>query len=268
MKHKPFKDHRPITARPAFRLVDLLEESVGYVLCWRLPFHSLTLHLHDNDDDPSWIESGGRRTLLSSGVLFFKAAGTPVRVRYTHANRHLSIHFRYELMPGVDVLSGTRGCFRVDDRDGAISAKVKSVFDDPDPVRRHAAAESAALDAILQSWPVGSFPDLMHVAPYAEALRDVADSVTARTGVPGLAGSLGVQTGHFARWFNARLGMRPRDWLGRAIFDRAVSMLADDRRTIRDIALTLEFSDEFHFSRFFKRFSGISPSQFRLRFRQ
>ena len=40
-------------------------------------------------------------------------------------------------------------------------------------------------------------------------------------------------------------------------------MLSDPRRTVRDVAYALEFSDEFNFSRFVKRRSGYSPTQLR-----
>lgn len=266
MENELFTRHRWITARPTFRLVDLLEQSVEYDMCWKLPYHVLSLSLTEDGHDPSWVEVDGRRTLLSAGALYFTAALTPRRIRYTAANRHMGIHFRYELFPGVDALSGVRGYFRVKDPGGVLAEKVKAVFDDLDPVRRYALAESVALEAMRPFWPARPALDLLRIAPYADALRAVADTLTAQIGVHDLAERMGFQGSHFARTFRTLLGMRPKVWLEQALFDRAISLLADRRRTIREIAYSLEFSDEFHFSRFIKRRCGQTPSQLRTRF--
>jgi AraC-like DNA-binding protein len=68
---------------------------------------------------------------------------------------------------------------------------------------------------------------------------------------------------HFPAVFRPLLGMAPQQWLEQALFARARRMLSDPRRTVRDVAYALEFSDEFNFSRFIKRRSGYSPTQLR-----
>ena len=256
-----FQDYRRITARPTFRLVHLLEESVEYDKRWNLPFHTLSLFVADDARDPSWVEVDGRRSPLSAGVLSFTAARTPMRIRYTAANRHLGIHFRYELFPGVDALSGLRGRFVVNDPGGALAAKIETVFADTDPVRRHAAAESVALEAIRPFWPERPALDLLRIAPYADVLRTVADTLDARTGVGDLAKSMGFRGTQFSRTFSSLLGMTPKQWLEQALLDRALQMLSVPGRTVKDVAYELDFSTEFNFSRFVKRLTGIPPSR-------
>ena len=256
-------NYRRITARPMFRLVHLLEETAEYDKRWNLPFHLLSLFLADDERDPSWIEVEGKRSALSAGVLAFTAARTPMRIRYAAANHHMGIHFRYELFPGVDALSGLRGRFVIDDPGGTLAEKVKSVFADTDPVRRYAAAESVALEAIHPFWPERPALDLLRLAPYADALRTVADTLDAKTGVRDLAERMGVRGTQFARTFSALLGMTPHEWLEQALLDRALAMLADPGRTVKDVAYELEFSTEFNFSRFVKRLTGLPPSRLR-----
>ena len=258
-----FHDNKQITARPEFRLVRILEETNEYDKLWKLPFHLLSLFLFDDERDPSWCEVDGKRTYLSPGVLSFTAALTPIRVRYTPANRHMGIHFRYELFPGVDALSGLRGRFIINDPDGALAAKVKAVFADTDPVRRYAAAESVALEAMRPFWPERPALDLLRLAPYADALRAVADTLDAQTGVGDLAKSMGFRGTQFSRMFSSLLGMSPHQWLEQALLDRALAMLSNPGRTVKDVAYELEFSNEFNFSRFVKRLTGLSPSRLR-----
>jgi AraC-like DNA-binding protein len=45
--------------------------------------------------------------------------------------------------------------------------------------------------------------------------------------------------------------------------DAACAMLQQPGPTMRDIAASLGFSDEFHFSRRFKQITGMSPREFR-----
>lgn len=251
--------------QPSFRLVALLEESIEYDRHWTLPFHSLALCTKENPRDPSWFElkDSGERQIAERGQVTFMAAGTPVRIRYTTANRHLAIHFRYELFPGVDVFAGLRGRFRIKDAGGALAAKIAAVFTETDSLRRFAAAESAVLDAILPFWPEHSTLDLMRLAPYEDALRDMADTLDNRTSVRDLAAHMGLPEAHFAPVFRSLVGMSPKQWLEQALFDRARRMLSDPRRTVRDVAYALEFSDEFNFSRFIKRRCGHSPTKLR-----
>lgn len=254
-----------VSIQPTFRLVALFEESTEYDRLWRLPFHSLSLCAHDNPADPSWVDlpETGERLRLIPGHVHFTAAFTPMRIRYTTENRHLCIHFRYELFPGVDVFTGLRGRFRLEEGGGPLAAKIRDLFADPDPIRRLARAEAVALEATLPFWPERPPLDMARVTPYAAALRDIRDHLDARTGVGDLAKRMGLPATRFAQTFRALLGKTPKHWLEHALFERAVSLLADPSRTIRDVAYTLEFSDEFNFSRFVKRLCGLPPSQLR-----
>ena len=253
---------------PVFRLVALFEESTEYDRLWRLPFHSLSLCVRDDPTDASWVElpETGERFTHVPGQVYFTAALTPMRIRYTNANRHLCIHFRYELFPGVDVFSGLHGRFRLGERGGPLAKKIKAVFADPDPLRRLARAEAVALEAALPLWPKHPPLDLLRVAPYEEALRAVRDTVDAQTGVGDLAARMGLSPSHFPRVFRSLLGQSPKHWLEQALFDRAHRLLGDPRRSVKEVAYALEFSTEFNFSRFIKRRCGVSPARLRAEF--
>lgn len=49
----------------------------------------------------------------------------------------------------------------------------------------------------------------------------------------------------------------------RARIDQARLLLADERLSVKDVALQLNFSSEFYFSHFFRRHAGMSPTEFR-----
>ena len=264
---KPFANWSNVASQPELRLVAMFEESAAYDRYWTLPFHALSLCVRDDPADPSWAElpAGGGRMPFAAGTVHFTAAGTPMRLRYTTANRHLCIHFRCEAFPGVDALAGVRGRFLVE-TDGPLAAAVREAFADPDPLRRLARAESAALAAALPFWPARSPVDPVRAAPFESAMREIRDTVDARTDVAALAARTGWSGTRFSRAFRSVFGMPPKRWLDCALFDRAVRLLADPARSVKDVAYALDFSTEFNFSRFVKRVSGLPPTKLRAGF--
>ena len=59
------------------------------------------------------------------------------------------------------------------------------------------------------------------------------------------------------------LGVTPHQYLVRARLRRAAGLLADEERSITDIALEVGFADLSNFVRTFHRAAGVSPTGFR-----
>jgi AraC family transcriptional regulator len=68
---------------------------------------------------------------------------------------------------------------------------------------------------------------------------------------------------HFLRLFSSVLGVTPHQYLIRSRLRRAARLLADDARSITDIALEVGFGDLSNFVRTFHRAAGVSPRTFR-----
>jgi AraC-like DNA-binding protein len=73
----------------------------------------------------------------------------------------------------------------------------------------------------------------------------------------------GLSPFHFLRLFSRVLGVTPHQYLVRARLRRAARLLADDARSITDIAFGVGFGDLSNFVRTFHRAAGVSPRQFR-----
>ena len=78
-----------------------------------------------------------------------------------------------------------------------------------------------------------------------------------------IAGEAGLSSFHFLRVFNKVLGVTPHQYLVRARLRGAARLLADDRRSITDIAFDVGFGDLSNFVRSFHRAAGVSPRGFR-----
>lgn len=98
-------------------------------------------------------------------------------------------------------------------------------------------------------------------------MRRVVDYVDANLGEPITLGDLAAAAKltrmHFAAQFRATTGLRPHEYLLRRRIAWAKELLADDDLTIVDIALTVGFQTQAHFTTVFRRFVGDTPYQWR-----
>ncbi len=79
----------------------------------------------------------------------------------------------------------------------------------------------------------------------------------------GAAREAGLSAFHFLRLFARVIGVTPHQYLLRSRLRRAASLLADEGRSITDVALGVGFADLSNFVRTFHRAAGVSPRAFR-----
>jgi AraC family transcriptional regulator len=77
------------------------------------------------------------------------------------------------------------------------------------------------------------------------------------------AREFGLSPFHFLRLFAKVLGVTPHQYLIRSRLGRAARLLADDTRSITEIALDVGFADLSNFVRTFHRVAAVSPRSFR-----
>ena len=78
-----------------------------------------------------------------------------------------------------------------------------------------------------------------------------------------LASISGVSLQHFCRVFRSKLGMRPMEYLARKRVAQAKILLGETDGRISDIAKAVGFEDQNYFGITFKKYEGISPTEYR-----
>jgi AraC-like DNA-binding protein len=98
-------------------------------------------------------------------------------------------------------------------------------------------------------------------------LKRVMEYVNAHIGDPirlaDLANAAGLTRMYFAAQFRASVGMCPHEYLIRERLKRAQNLLHEPSRTLVDVALSVGFQTQAHFTAVFRRYIGDTPHRWR-----
>jgi len=98
---------------------------------------------------------------------------------------------------------------------------------------------------------------LIRVLRYIE--MNIGESIT----LTNLAATAGLSRMYFAKQFRVSTGVRPHDFVLRKRIERAQQLLGATSDTLVEIALSVGFQTQAHFTTVFKRIAGNTPCQFR-----
>lgn len=94
-------------------------------------------------------------------------------------------------------------------------------------------------------------------------LQYVEDNLAAKVTLHHLATVAGLSRMHFAAQFRAAVGLRPHEYLLKRRIERAQELLRQADVSLVDVAFTVGFQTQAHFTTVFKRFAGDTPYQWR-----
>ena len=223
--------------------------------------------------------------VVTPGMFHVTGPGAPVCCRFRGQYDVLHLHVPNDLIDecGRDVAGGSAAA------PGAVAGLGAMAGLGKDPMVEGLAR--ALLDADLVSGSLGRiYADCIGVAIVARLLahgqradagakgkpaalanwrlRRAIEFVESRLGEPvslaEVAAAAGLTRMHFAAQFRAATGLRPHEYLLRRRVERAQELLADDRRSVVDVALSVGFQTQAHFTTVFKRFAGQPPRAWRV----
>ena len=74
--------------------------------------------------------------------------------------------------------------------------------------------------------------------------------------------TMGISRSHLYRLFMKHISMPPNEYLTRYRIQKASLLLEASNLSVGEAAYSTGFSDQLYFSRVFKKYKGISPSQY------
>lgn len=78
-----------------------------------------------------------------------------------------------------------------------------------------------------------------------------------------MAAELGMSQYYFCHLFKQSMGISPHQYLIQQRVERAKFLLGRSKKSIANIAVECGFANQSHFARYFRRHTGVNPSQFR-----
>jgi AraC family transcriptional regulator len=91
----------------------------------------------------------------------------------------------------------------------------------------------------------------------------LAVNIDKRISLDDMAAAAGLSKMHFAAQFRAATGFRPHEYLLSKRVERAEAVMATTEMPLVEVAFSVGFNAQAHFSTVFKRFTGKSPAQWR-----
>lgn len=87
-------------------------------------------------------------------------------------------------------------------------------------------------------------------------------NLSADLSLDALAREAGMSSYHFARMFKNATGLAPHQFVVRQRIERAKQLLREDKFTVAEIAFSLGFADQSHFTKNFRRVVGTTPAMY------
>lgn len=206
--------------------------------------------------------------------LFYVPAGYKVwsRIENLETLRHLDIHF--------DIRSLSKK-IADDFEPGAVDEPRLAFHDERVYALSRLIAEECAStgglhDLYGDSLICSLFVALMQVKPKVErskgqlaahqlrkAIEFIEDNHASNIRLEDLAGLTGLSPAYFCSAFRLTTGLPPHRWQMRSRVNHAKHYLEDGKMSLSEIAMMTGFSDQAHFTRVFRQFSGTTPSVWR-----
>ena len=207
------------------------------------------------------LEVSGKNYLLNPGQLFLVPVDKELIVNHVSDVKGYDGYFSIDYLKDASypVLRSNEAVlqsFWFDDAVfmGALFKRMEAAFKDKD--KRFI---QCALDLVLNQVRPGG-----HIAAVPENfLQMVFEKDKAPLGVSAYASLLGVTANYLNKTVKSHTHRTAIDWIEIARLNLAKKLLADRSISIEDVAVGVGIDDQSYFSRFFKKKTGLTPSQFR-----
>lgn len=232
-----------------------------------MPVNRLFIPLRNPNGEANFIRDRHRRYALKTNTLYFIPAFLDAEFRLDRELYFLSIQDNLEVFPGVELFSGCTRMLELPDPPEL--PELLRLFDTPPEERELAALKFGSLvfamqTALIDRFPAEEFQRPLALREYRKLTNYLDDHGNARCRVSELAALLNESREGFTRRFHRQTGITPKQLIDRFLVRKAFDLLASGC-SVKETAFRLEFSNEFVFSRFFRRQMGESPKRWCLR---
>jgi AraC-like DNA-binding protein len=231
----------------------------------------------DNLSRIYWIEKGrgwlryhGREIVLRPGLLYLIPAGTVFSYGCDDRLDQHWVHFSATLLDGSPLFGLVDPeCEVIPDDLGQTALRFRRLEALSDSRSPRAQLEKTGILCLLVAPFLASVNPEMIVARrnarlrFRATLEFIEEHLSEPLRISDLARAAHLERTYFSRVFRRCLGIKPVDYIMRRRVERAKARLWGTEDPLRAVAESLGFSDAFHFSKCFKKLTGMTPRDFR-----
>lgn len=236
-----------------------------------LPHNRLYIIHPDSRSRKSYIRQRGwnsERTILLPGSIYFIPANFDLEYHFNRTLRFAGLHFDLELFAGLDLFMGEKEIRSVRDTDG-LSDMFWNLLEQSPSYSRSAGLRGITMSmaGLFSEKSAGELKLLKEkqdrFGPIFEWLRD---NIRAGIQIQDLAELMGTSRSALSKSFSRHMGYSLKELISRELTREAVKRIVLSHMKFKEIARELQFNDEYYFSRFFTRQTGLSPREYRQRY--
>ena len=178
--------------------------------------------------------------------------------------KFISLQIRLELLAGIDIFSNCKRifCFHAP----KFARRIQTIYKMSDETESAVELNAFAYGIVakcLKHLSREEMDDSTRFNTYRELVDFILRNCHAGVSVDDMASVMHLGRESFTRKFTADTGVSPKRFFHRFLLKSACDLLLQPSGTVRKTAETLKFSNEYYFSRFFKKHTGISPADYR-----
>ena len=229
-----------------------------------MPVNRFFLVISNPRGDCCRIEDSEHSFVLKPGAAYFAPLHHNCHFLLDDKAEFISIHFTLELYEGIDIFSGFGKVCEICDPTWLRRAEKAfgTRLEFPAALQlRGIVSDFAAL--LGESITAEQWESVTRFALFRKELEYLQSRPPAQVTVDELAELHGVTRECFSRKFTRITGISPKRFLIHVLLSRACRKLLSENLTVREIAAALGFSNEFYFSRFFSKHTGLPPKEYR-----
>lgn len=213
-------------------------------------------YLTGTHPDPSGDMTGTAREIMEfgCGAVLLQQAGSMAGSSMDLLVRKGVPACKYVSMPDTDILYGRHGV------SSSISSAIATFL-----CQGHDLADAVDKAYSYVNQALAAHTDLVGRASelYNEFVNEVAGHFSSNSDVHFYADALNVSSRYLAQVTKRIAGKAPKTIIDEYLCNEAKRQLFSSDRTVQEIAYGLGFNSQAHFSKFFRKMTGITPSEYR-----
>ena len=235
-----------------------------------MPFNRLFFPLLNPGGNGNYIEDSHGVNVLVPGNLYFVPPNLKTRWRLDPQLNFLSIHTHLEVIPGIELFSNCPKMLVIP-KQKELDSLLKYLFSDPNELIMNSMKAGSLIHqmqlSLTEFYSEDDFWGPISLRKYSNLTEFLIHQGNAKTSVSDLAALCGESREVFTKHFTESTGLTPKQLIDKYVIRHCVQLLTSGY-SIKETAEKLKFSNEFAFSRYFKRLMQEPPKVWKRKYQK